>query len=103
MMQAYEIPLSPAPQRLSISLGGVQYRLQVRWNRVLGAWVLDIADADAVDILTGVPIVTAVGLLDQYEHLGFGGQLIALTDSAADTAPGYTTLGVTGHLYWITA
>lgn len=102
-MIAYEIPLSPAPQTLSISLGGVRYRLRVRWNRVLGAWVLDIADVDGNDILTGVPIVTGVDLLTQHAHLNFGGKLIALTDSDADTPPGYTTLGVTGHLYWAVA
>lgn len=101
-MSAYEIPLSPAPQTLAISLGGTQYRLTVRWNSVLGAWVLDIADVDDVDILTGVPIVTGVDLLGQHAHLGFKGQLIAQTDSLPDTIPEYTTLGVTSHLYWIT-
>ena len=100
-MPAYEIPLQPTPQTLSVSLGSVQYRLTVRWNPVMGAWVLDIANEDRVDILTGIPIVTGVDLLAQYAYLNFGGALVALTDSEADLIPDFNSLGVTGHLYWI--
>lgn len=101
-MSAFEIPLSPSPQKLSISLGGVQYRLTVRWNNVMQAWVLDIADIDSNDILTGLPIVPGVDMLGQFAHLNFGGMLIAQTDSDAGITPGFTTLGITGHLYWVT-
>lgn len=101
-MNVYEIPLSPVAQTLSISLGSVQYRLTVRWNRVLRAWVLDIADADNVSVLTGAPLVTGIDLLEQYAHLEFGGSLVVQSDLAGEAAPDYTSLGVTGHLYWVT-
>lgn len=100
-MTPYEIPLSPAPQRLAITLSGGQYQLVVKWNVSAGVWVLDILDADENPILCGVPIVTGVDLLDQYEYLELGGKLYALTDHDADLPPGFTDLGVTGHLYWV--
>lgn len=103
MSTAYEIPLAPGPQRLTISLGGVQYRLTVKWNVQAQIYILDIADLNGVPILSGVPIVTGADLLAQYEYLGFGGQLIAQTDFDVDLPPGFTNLGTTGHLYWVTA
>lgn len=102
-MSTYEIPLSPTPQKLSISLGGIQYRLTVQWNRVMTAWVLDIADVGGNDILTGLPIVPGVDMLGQFAYLGFGGMLIAQTDSISSIIPTFTSLGITGHLYWVTA
>lgn len=101
-MTPYEIPLNPTPQRLAITLSGVLYQLVVKWNVSASVWVLDILDANETPILTGVPIVTGVDLLDQFEYLGLGGKLYALTDHDPDLPPGFTSLGATGHLYWVT-
>lgn len=101
MSTGFEIPLAPAPQKITIALGGVTYRLALVWNGTSACWVLDIYSADSVAILLGVPLVTGVDLLAQYEYLGFGGQLIVQSDPDPDVVPSFTTLGTTGHLYWV--
>lgn len=106
-MTVYEIPLSPQPQKLTISLAGVQYNLTVKYNSALSGlvkdpcWVLDIADINDVPIVRGIPIVTGADLLEQYGYLNLGGQLVAQTDHSVDAVPTYTNLGLQGHLFFL--
>lgn len=101
MTTAYEIPLTATPQSFSITLGGTQYNVTLKWNVSAGVWVIDLADVDGNPVLCGVPLVTGVDLLEPYGYLNFGGQLFALTDNAPDTPPSFTDLGDTSHLYWV--
>jgi hypothetical protein len=98
---AYEIPLTAQNQAFSISLSGVTYNLTVKWNNFSQCWVLDIADENDNDILTGVQMTTGEDLLAPYAYLQFGGQLYVQTDNSTLTAPTYTNLGSTSHLYFI--
>lgn len=102
-MATYEIPLSATPQSLSVTLAGVQYRLTLKWCDPASVWVLDIADASGNAMVCGIPLVTGADLLAQYAYLGFGGQLIALTDNDPSAPPTYAGLGATGHLRFVTA
>ena len=103
-MATYEVPLTPAPQQLEISLGGIFYQLTVVWRDAdEGGWVMDIADAQSVPILQGVPLVTGADLLAQYAYLGFRGSLIVQTDHNTDETPTYTNLGKQSHLYFVTS
>lgn len=100
-MPAFEIPLIPSPQKLSISLGGNIYLLSVAWNVAAQVWVVDFDDVDGNEVLSGVPLVVGADLLEQYEYLGFGGALYAVSETN-DDPPTYTSLGVTGHLLFVT-
>jgi hypothetical protein len=101
-MTAQEIPTKPLTQKLTVTLAGIAYRLALHWCTPLAAWIVDIADANGVPIVSGVPLVTGVDLLAQYGYLNFGGQLIAQTDNAKDAPPTYANLGSSGHLYFVT-
>lgn len=101
MSTAFEIPLAAAPQKITIALGGVTYRLVFVWNTVSLCWVLDIYSADSAPVLLGVPIVTGADLLAQYAYLGFGGQLIVQSDPDPDLVPSFASLGAGGHVYWV--
>lgn len=101
MSTYYEIPLSPQPQTFNITLGGVQYQFLVTWNVVNASWMINIADSSENPILSGIPMVTGVDLLEQYGYLGFQFQLICQTDNAPDVVPTFADLGTTGHLYAI--
>ena len=101
-MADFEIPLSPSPQTFRIVLAGVSYQMRLVWNAVSESWVLNIADASGVDILTGVPLVTGVDLLAPYGYLNFGGSLIAETDGDPLQPPSRSNLGDSGKLYFIT-
>ena len=103
-MAVFEVPLSPQPQRFSIALANVSYRMTVRWiDDVDGGWVLDIADSSDAPIVSGIPLITGADLLAQYGYLGFGGELGVQTDTDLDAVPTYTNLGVTSHLYFLTS
>ena len=101
VQEFFEIPLAPEPQRLAISLGGVDYVLKLRYNARLELWILDVADAEEHQLVSGIPLVTGVDLLGQYRHLGFKGALIAY-EKDSDGSPTFDTLGVTGGLVFAT-
>ena len=73
----------------------------MRWNAINASWIIDIADSSGNAIVSGIPMVTGVDLLEQYSYLNFGFQMVAQTDNAPDTVPDYSGLGSTGHLYAI--
>lgn len=100
-MAVFEIPLSPTPQSFSINLAGVVYNLNFAYRDAPEAgWLLDIADANGVSLVAGIPLVTGADLLAQYEYLGIGGVLYVLSDDNAADVPTFTNLGVTSHLYF---
>lgn len=100
-LTAYQIPLQPNPQILSITLAGVQYQITVWWNNACQSWMIDIADANGNPILGSIPMVTGADLLEQFSYLNFGGELIAVTENNPDTPPSFNNLGTTGNLYFL--
>lgn len=102
MTSYFEIPLSPQPQKFAIALAGTTYGFTVVWNSVNASWMIDIADAIGNAILSGIPMVTGVDLLEQFSYIGFGFRLVCQTDGDPDAVPAFAGLGTTGHLYAIT-
>lgn len=100
-MTAYEIPLSAVDQRFNIPLGGVTYQFTVKWCAPAAAWTLDIADEGGTALISGIPIVTGIDLLEQYQHIGIAGQIVAQTDGDTFAVPTQSNLGIAGHLYFI--
>ena len=101
-MAIYEIPLSPTPQSFSITLGGVSYRITVKYqNTDMGGWFIDIADSTGAALVNGIPLVTGADLLGQYKHLGFSGALRVQTSNNPDAIPTWENLGTQSHLYWV--
>lgn len=100
-----EIPLIPSqPQRFTITLGGVSYNMRLTYDTAqAGCWMLDIGDADSNLLVAGIPLVTGVDLVAQYAYLSFGGALVCTTDRGAGEVPNFDGLGVTSHLYYVTA
>lgn len=103
MATIFSIPLRVGvPQQLTAQLSGVDYQLTLKYRNVdQGGWVLDIADASGNPILSGLPLVTGVNLLEQYGYLGFNGELWVQTTSDPDAVPTFTNLGDDGQLYWV--
>lgn len=101
--QAFEIPLSPQAQTIQIGLSGVTYGLTFRWCGPANCWMMTIADASGNNLVSGIPLITGADLLAQYKYLGIGGSLICQTDADVLEPPAFGNLGVTGHLYYITA
>lgn len=100
---AYEIPTAPTPLQCGISLGGIQYQLQITWNNIAQIWVLNISDNNGNAILNGIALTCGLDLLGQFEYLNLGGSLYAQTDNAPNAVPTFTNLGEQGHLYFVVA
>lgn len=98
-MQPFEIPLNPQAVVFDISLLNVDYNMRIVWNPISMCWVLDIASANSVPLVQGVPLITGADLLAQYAYLGFGGGLVVTTDDGIGV-PTFEGLGVSGHLYF---
>lgn len=99
-MTVFEIPTHPIAQTFTVSLAGVSYQMTIRWCDPNQSWLLDISDSRSNPILQGIPLVTGSDLLGQFAYLGIGGRLIVQTDNNPQVVPTYTSLGVTGHLYF---
>lgn len=102
-MNFYEIPLTPEPQRFGVDLGGTRYLLRLLWCKHAQAWILDISDSRGIGLVHGIPVVTGVNLLSQHKYLGIAGALVASTDHNPDAPPTFDNLGLTGHVYFVTA
>lgn len=102
MANYYEVPLTAEPQRLTVTMGGVEWFLTLSWNIPMQVWVLDFADANQVPVLSGVPVVSGVDILGQFQHLGFGGSLVAQSDASEFLPPDFTNLGSTSHVLFVT-
>lgn len=99
----YEIPLTPDPQRFTVTLSGIEYRLTVQYRAAGGAgWVLDVADANNQPMVNGIPLVTGTDLLGQYGYLGFAGRLWVQGAESPDDVPTFEDLGIGSHLLWVT-
>jgi hypothetical protein len=98
---AYEIPLQPEPQTLSVSLAVVTYKLTVKWNAYAQTWILDIADQNGAGLAQGLPFLPGQNLLAQYAYLGIGGSLVVQTNQDPYALPTATNLGTDSHLYFM--
>ena len=100
-MSIARIPTSPEPQRFLITLAaGQTYQLVTQYRATPEAgWILDIGEPDSTPIISGIPLVTGINLLAQYQHL-IVGSLFVLSDVDMWAAPGFPDLGVSSHLYF---
>lgn len=102
-MQIFAIPLTPTPQSFGVNLSGTTYRLTFVWIEAPhGGWTMNIATAQGAPIANGIPLVTGANLLDQFDYLGFTGDMVVQTDHDPDTPPTFYNLGITSHLFYVT-
>lgn len=100
-MTVFEIPLTPEPQSMQVSLAGSLYGILLRWCTAAECWVMDLSDSIGVPLVQGIPLVPGTDLLGQHAHLGVGGQLYVQSDVDKGVVPGFDTLGTTAHLYFV--
>ena len=100
-MSIARIPTSPMPQRFLITLSaGQTYQLVTQYRDAPEAgWTLDIGEPNGTPVISGIPLVTGVNLLAQYQHL-IVGSLFVLSDVETWAVPGFSDLGVSSHLYF---
>ncbi|NTA27392.1 phage baseplate plug family protein [Allorhizobium ampelinum] len=102
MATSYEIPLSGSPETFSIQLDGTTYQISTQYADATEAgWFINIATDDGTPIISGLPLVTGLDLLEPYVYLGIAGSLYVYTDVDTDAVPTYSNLGSTSHLVYV--
>lgn len=101
-MSLFKIPVTNVPQVFQIALAGKEYTCTCKWNSAPEAgWILDFSDAEnATPIVSNIPLVTGVNLLDGLDYLGFGGKFYVKTDGDDFAVPTLQNLGVESFLYF---
>lgn len=95
-MAIFKIPLRTdlTHYEFSITLDGVAYLLELRWNTREEAWYLDIRLEDKTDVVTGIKVVLGFPLGRRSQHAKRPpGILLALDTSGRDIEPGISDLG----------
>ncbi|CDG20696.1 conserved protein of unknown function [Xenorhabdus poinarii G6] len=97
-MNIVEIPLRAENQQFDIQLGGINYRMQLQWRDCAG-WILDIMHPNSEPIVTGIPLVFGVDILEQHSYLSFNGSLVFYYDDPKNET-GKEELGKNNRLYF---
>lgn len=85
------------------TLEGVDYTLKFRWNARDSAWYMDIADAEAVTLRTGIKLVPNFRLLFYVPPLADlpPGDFMLFGKEGAGAAPDLDTLSTEWVLYYV--
>lgn len=96
-MTLSEIPLTPDNQQFNAVINHKNYRIKILWRE--SCWVMDLMDEQKKVIISGIPLITGVNLLAQYNWMDFGFALFVGCDDPMQEMPTKTDLGLTSHLY----
>lgn len=78
-----EVNLTSKNQEFDIQLNKVNYRFKVTYMEFCG-WVLDIKTSQGEVMLAGVPLVSGIDILQQYQYMGFNGSLFFVCEDMED-------------------
>lgn len=96
-----EIGLESVSKTFQVTLANVTYAMAVTWRDPYG-WFLDLAQLDGTKLLSGLPMVSGIDLLQPYPQFEFGGALFLMTDGNLTADPTKDNLGIDCHLYFAT-
>ena len=97
----YQIPLTSIQQEFDIDLGEATYHIKVFYNKIMGAWCVDLSDENKQPITQCMPLVTGANPLEQLRYKGLGGVFLLYTEGAPDHMPNLNELGTLTTLYWM--
>jgi hypothetical protein len=100
-VQAYEVPLIPAPQAFQIALSAIGYQFEVYWCWPAQCWMANLYDAHSQPLILGLPLTTGVDILGQFVYVGVPGRMVVQTDHNALVPPTFANLGIQSHLYYV--
>ena len=99
----YELPVEPRATLFENIIGGRVYRFRVQYrDEPEAGWIFDISETTdlPVPLVSGIPLVSGLDLLYQYEHLGFGFALVLVCKGGRDV-PTFESLGVEDKVYLV--
>jgi hypothetical protein len=104
-MSLQVIPINSAPGQtfnVAVSINGAVYTFFVilAFNEVAAYWIMSISDANQNLLVQGIPLVTGLNLLRQYQYLGIGSIYLINTTGVDIDYPNNNDLGSDFHLVW---
>lgn len=91
-----QIPLNRQNQKFTVKLGKRNYKLQTIYR--IDKWFLDIFDGADQPLVTAIPMVQGIDLLEQHQHI-IRGSLYVLNTNEGETH-NFGGLGREINLYW---
>jgi hypothetical protein len=89
-------------QQFKITLSGVIFTLEIRYNGRMDRWVMNINDASGNQILQGIVLLISRDLTSQYVTLSIPtGVFFATDDTKKDIQPGQNSFGVDHSLFYV--
>lgn len=87
-----------------VSLEGVTFRFDFRWNTTAGAWFFDVYSDEDVLLLAGRKVVLGIPLLARFRDPRLpAGDMNAVDTTGADLEAGFSDLGTRVKLLYFTA
>nr|DAY89325.1 MAG TPA: hypothetical protein [Caudoviricetes sp.] len=102
----YIIPTTTSPNQTftsTIPIDGKKIKLYffLRYNTEQNCWQMDISNSDKEILVSSVPLICGLNLLEQYSYLGIGAAYIAKIDNNINSdRPNDKNLGNTFLLVW---
>lgn len=102
----YIIPTTTSPNQTftsTIPIDGRKIKLYffLRYNTEQNCWQMDISNSNKEILVSSIPLICGLNLLDQYSYLGIGSAYIAKTDNnISSDRPNDKNLGNTFLLVW---
>lgn len=104
-MSLQTIPVTSAPGQVfgvSVTINATvqSFNCTINFNETAQYWILNIYQGDGTPIILGMPMVTGLNLLRQYQYLGIGSIYVWNVAGVTTDSPNASNLGVDFQLLW---
>lgn len=102
----YIVPLTSSPNQTftsSIPIDGkaIKFYFFLRYNTEQKCWQMDLSDSNKTPLITSVPLIGSLNILEQYSYLNIGSAYVVKVDpNIADDRPNEYNLGKDFILVW---
>lgn len=102
-MAAFEFPLTPGAQQMTVPVSDEQFTFRFAWSdSPEGGWFIDILRLDGSPLVRGLPLTAGENVLQQFDYLGISGAIYVQTDNDPLVEPTYDNLGLNGRVFFVT-
>lgn len=99
------VPIKAVPNyrfssKIAVDNKNVTLGFELQYNELAGYWIVKISDINGQALISGLAVVPAQNILEQYEYLGIGSAYILPAQTVKEQWPSRYTLGDNWYLVW---
>ncbi len=94
------IPNNSTTYRLPIDDQNISLTLRLTYNEIAGYWMMDLTNEDGQMLVSGLPVIPAQNILEQYRYMQIGSAYVLPKSKVEDQWPGYESLTSDWYLVW---